>query len=119
MSIPPPAPSPLLAPLARWSFGTLLYEMMCGLPPFYDTNVQRMYTKILSSPLRFPSYLSEDARGVLTGLLKRPVSERLGSGPTRFAEISGHAFYKVLLLLLPLLLLKIIIINDKTKTNKN
>ena len=79
-----------------WSFGTLLYEMMCGLPPFYDTNVQRMYTKILSSPLRFPSYLSEDARGVLTGLLKRPVSERLGSGPTRFGEIQGHAFYKPL-----------------------
>jgi serum/glucocorticoid-regulated kinase 2 len=37
-----------------WALGTLLYEMMCGLPPFYDTNVQRMYQKILQSELKFP-----------------------------------------------------------------
>jgi hypothetical protein len=28
--------------------------MLTGLPPFYDTNVQRMYHKILHEPLRFP-----------------------------------------------------------------
>jgi hypothetical protein len=28
--------------------------MLTGLPPFYDTNVQRMYHKILHDPLKFP-----------------------------------------------------------------
>jgi hypothetical protein len=28
--------------------------MLTGLPPYYDTNVQRMYHKILHEPLRFP-----------------------------------------------------------------
>ena len=28
--------------------------MITGLPPFYDTNVQRMYHKILHDPLKFP-----------------------------------------------------------------
>ena len=32
-----------------WSFGTLVYEMICGLPPFYDTNVQRMRWSSTSS----------------------------------------------------------------------
>lgn len=37
-----------------WALGTFLFEMLTGLPPFYDTNVQRMYHKILHEPLRFP-----------------------------------------------------------------
>ncbi len=60
--------------------------MLTGLPPFYDTNVQRMYHKILHEPLRFPKtegrQLSEDARDLIRGLLDRKVSARKGSGPT-------------------------------------
>jgi serine/threonine protein kinase len=37
-----------------WSLGTFLFEMLWGLPPFYDTNVQKMYQKILQSQLKFP-----------------------------------------------------------------
>ena len=29
-------------------------QMLTGLPPYYDTNVQRMYHKILHEPLKFP-----------------------------------------------------------------
>ena len=75
-----------------WSFGTLLYEMMCGLPPFYDTNVQRMYNKILIAPLKFPSYISKDAKAVLMALLQRAVDQRLGSA-NDFSEIAAHDFY--------------------------
>lgn len=79
-----------------WSFGTLLYEMMCGLPPFYDTNVQRMYSKILIAPLKFPTYLSKDAGSVLAALLQRDVNQRLGSGKGDFEEIQRHAFFAAL-----------------------
>mmetsp|Transcript_15975 Transcript_15975/g.31802 ORF Transcript_15975/g.31802 Transcript_15975/m.31802 type:complete len:387 (+) Transcript_15975:53-1213(+) len=76
-----------------WSFGTLLYEMLCGLPPFYDTNIQKMYHKILCAPLRFPSYLSDDAKTILRGLLQRKVEERLGSGPGGTDEIKNADFF--------------------------
>ena len=36
-----------------WSVGTLLYEMIAGFPPFYDKNRKVMFSKILSSKLRF------------------------------------------------------------------
>ncbi|DAZ94307.1 TPA: hypothetical protein N0F65_012076 [Lagenidium giganteum] len=77
-----------------WSLGTLIYEMLTGLPPFYDQNMQRMYDKILNAPLRFPSFMSAEAKDLLTGLLTRKVSDRLGSGPTDAEEIKAHAFFK-------------------------
>jgi serine/threonine protein kinase len=30
-----------------WSLGTLMFEMLTGLPPFYDKNIRRMCEKIL------------------------------------------------------------------------
>jgi len=77
-----------------WSLGTLIYEMLTGLPPFYDQNMQRMYDKILNAPLRFPSFMSAEAKDLLTGLLTRKVADRLGSGPTDAEEIKAHPFFK-------------------------
>uniref|UniRef100_A0A7S2B168 Protein kinase domain-containing protein n=1 Tax=Florenciella parvula TaxID=236787 RepID=A0A7S2B168_9STRA len=78
-----------------WSFGTLLYELMCGLPPFYDTNMQRMYHKIASSPLRFPSYLSANSKTILQGLLQRNVRNRLGS-QNDMEDVKAQAFFQPL-----------------------
>lgn len=75
-----------------WTLGVLLYEMLTGLPPFYDENVQEMYRKILEDPLRFPDDIDKDARHLLIQLLTRDPSQRMGStGP---AEIKAHAFFR-------------------------
>jgi serum/glucocorticoid-regulated kinase 2 len=37
-----------------WSFGILLFEMLCGLPPFYVENLDKMYEMIKTSPVKFP-----------------------------------------------------------------
>lgn len=75
-----------------WTLGVLLYEMLTGLPPFYDENVQEMYRKILEDPLRFPDDVDKDARHLLTALLTRDPVNRMGSsGP---AEIKAHPFFR-------------------------
>jgi len=75
-----------------WSLGTLVFEMLTGLPPYYSQNINIMYQKILNGELRFPPYISEKAKSFLTGLLTRDVDERLGSNG--FDEIKNHPFFE-------------------------
>ena len=77
-----------------WSFGTILYEMMTGLPPFYNQNLNIMYEKILNAPLPLPKYLSKEARSILLGLLERDPKRRLGSSDKDAEEMEQHPFYK-------------------------
>jgi len=76
-------------PVDWWSLGTLIFEMLVGLPPFYSQNVNIMYQKILSGELKIPSYLSPEAQSLLTGLLNRDVAARLGD-----TTIKQHPFFK-------------------------
>eukprot|EP00357_Protocruzia_adherens_P036348 CAMPEP_0115025558 /NCGR_PEP_ID=MMETSP0216-20121206/34092_1 /TAXON_ID=223996 /ORGANISM="Protocruzia adherens, Strain Boccale" /LENGTH=457 /DNA_ID=CAMNT_0002400205 /DNA_START=786 /DNA_END=2159 /DNA_ORIENTATION=+ len=77
-----------------WSFGILLYEMMVGIPPYYNQNVQLMYQLIKHAELRFPSKrpLSDDATDIIKKLLNRNQAERMGSDRD-IEEIKRHPFF--------------------------
>ena len=74
-----------------WTFGVLLYEMLTGLPPFYDENADEMDRKTLSEPLQLPISLSPSARDILLKLLSRNPEERLGAKGA--FEIRAHPFF--------------------------
>ena len=71
----------------------LLYEMLTGLPPYYDENTNEMYRKILSEPLHFPGpeIVPPAAKDLLTRLLDRRPEHRLGANGA--AEIKAHQFF--------------------------
>jgi hypothetical protein len=60
-----------------WSLGILMYEMIHGLPPFYDTDTRRMYDKILRAELSFSSSFSDDACDIIQRLLERDPRRRM------------------------------------------
>ncbi len=55
-----------------WSFGILIYEMLCGIPPFYNENLDKMYDLIKNAELRFPKKIkiSSDAQDIITKVNK-------------------------------------------------
>jgi RAC serine/threonine-protein kinase len=73
-----------------WSFGTLMFEMLTGLPPFYSQDVQQMYFKIMNAPIEFPENVDDNTKSVLTGFLERDASKRLAEPD----HIKSHAYFK-------------------------
>ena len=65
--------------LDYYSIGLLLYEMLAGMPPFYDTNRKMIYSAILNQkPVYFPN-MSYIVRDLISKLLVKDPKKRLGA----------------------------------------
>uniref|UniRef100_A0AAY4E6H2 Serine/threonine-protein kinase Sgk1 n=1 Tax=Denticeps clupeoides TaxID=299321 RepID=A0AAY4E6H2_9TELE len=75
-----------------WCLGSVLYEMLYGLPPFYSRNTAEMYNNILHKSLVLKPNVSNAGRELLEGLLHKDRTQRLGVKDD-FLELKYHAFF--------------------------
>jgi serum/glucocorticoid-regulated kinase 1 len=78
-----------------WCLGSVLYEMLFGLPPFYSKNQKEMYERILKQPLTISSLASTSSREILQSLLQKDRHKRLGA-KRDFEEIKEHEFFSTI-----------------------
>lgn len=76
-----------------WCLGSVLYEMLYGLPPFYSRDHNEMYNRIVNEPLRIKRNISTTSTDIIFGLLQKDKSKRIGS-KADFNEVKEHEFFK-------------------------
>ncbi|KHJ95796.1 kinase domain protein [Oesophagostomum dentatum] len=78
-----------------WCLGSVLYEMLYGLPPFYSRDHNEMYNRIVNEPLKIKRSISATSSDLITALLQKDKHKRLGSKED-FKEVKAHEFFKVI-----------------------
>ncbi|EPB76774.1 kinase domain protein [Ancylostoma ceylanicum] len=78
-----------------WCLGSVVYEMLYGLPPFYSKDHNEMYNRIVNEPLKIKRSISNASTDIITGLLQKDKTKRLGYKGD-FNEIKEHEFFKAI-----------------------
>lgn len=76
-----------------WSFGILIFEMLTGYTPFYDTSPMKTYENILAGNVVYPEFLHPDATDLLKRLITKNLSERLGNLQNGTQEVKNHPWF--------------------------
>jgi len=83
-------------PVDWWTLGILIYEMICGQPPFCDEDPMGIYQKILAGKVYFPKYFDKNAKALVKKLLTADLSKRYGNLKDGPMDILKHAWFSSL-----------------------
>ena len=71
-----------------YQLGTILYEMLVGLPPFFTSDFNELYKNIQQDELKVPDIICEEGKDLLHKMLDKDPQKRI-----KIKEIKKHAFF--------------------------
>ena len=87
-------PSLLLTEQHRWSLGILIFEMLCGFTPFWDSGSPlKIYENILRGRVKYPPYVHPDAQDLLSKLITHDLTKRLGNLHGGSKDVMQHPWF--------------------------
>lgn len=76
-----------------WTQGSIIYEMLIGIPPFYTNNRQELFERIKFASPKYPPNLSKRSRDLLEALLKKDPAKRQGTAGDAIS-IKNHPWFE-------------------------
>lgn len=76
-----------------WAFGVLVFEMVAGNPPFFASDPNRLYEKILEGSYKCPDFVTNECKSLIKGLLQVDPTKRYGSLKGGVYDIKGHVWF--------------------------
>lgn len=85
-----------------WCLGVFLFELLAGFTPFFDCQAQalglpqdvlRMYKRIAECEVRYPREFSAEAKDIISKLLMRKPTQRLGVIAGGANAVKAHPFF--------------------------
>ncbi|KAI7278634.1 serine/threonine protein kinase-like protein [Hortaea werneckii] len=78
-----------------WSLGAIGYDLLTGNPPFGGNNHAKIQQNICKQKLQLPYFLGPDAKDLLTRLLRKEPSKRLGGTHVKDLKVlKSHRFFR-------------------------
>ena len=83
-----------------WALGVLLYEMVTGEAPWWHKEQKELQRKIAHTKLRLPTWLTNEAKSIIRGLLTKDPAARLGvkegsaAYTSDFDALKSHVFFR-------------------------
>ncbi|KLU88996.1 AGC/PKA protein kinase [Magnaporthiopsis poae ATCC 64411] len=77
-----------------WSLGILIYEMLCGYTPFWDSgSPMKIYENIIQGKVKYPAYINPDAKDLLQRLITADLTKRLGNLFGGSQDVKNHPWF--------------------------
>lgn len=81
-------------PVDWWATGVLIFEMLCGMPPFAGENQPAIFKQVLTCHIVYPPNMSSEAKDLVKRFLNPDDTKRLGNTHEEGLPIVTHKWFK-------------------------